>query len=353
MNQPGEFPATILEASAPGLAGMASSLLLERHPELKSVWGSDARGQWKGHLQQRVLELAAALRAGEPGLFVSRVQWTARAFIAREAPLESVLHGLACLREVLAERLPEAGRALALAYLDQGTDGVGKAPDSGSVLLGRADPSSRLALRYLATGLEGQSRAAEDIVLGAVDDGLDVRAAYLEVLLPAQVEVGRLWHDGEIGIAEERVLTGTTQRLLPQLARRLEQSADRGMTAITAAVRGNTHDIAMRVVSDFLEADGWRVVFLGPDVPPEEVQRAVEYFDGRLVVLSASLTTQLGDLEETINVLRELPEHSPRILVGGLALDGAPDLWRRLGADAYLATIGGLTETAAGLFRED
>jgi len=332
MQQSAEFAATVLEASAPGFAGMASSLLLERHPEFKAVWGEDASSRWKTHLQQRLLELAAAIRVGEPALFVSRVQWTARAFLAREAPLESVVRSLGCLRDILAERLPEPGRDIALSYLDQGTKGVGLAATAESSVLRGSGPETRLALRYLAAGLDGRTRAAEDLVLEAVDSGLDPRAAYLEVLLPAQVEVGRLWHDGEIGIAEERVLTGTT------------------LTAITAAVRGNTHDIAMRVVSDLLEADGWRTVFLGPDVPPEEVQRAAEYFDGRLVVLSAALTTQLGDLEETINALRGMPDNGPRIIVGGLALDGAPDLWRRLGADAYSASIDGLLDTAADLF---
>ncbi len=353
MQQSGDFAATLLEASASGLAGMASSLLLERHPELKAVWGDDARERWRKHLQQRLLELAAAIRAGEPGLFESRVQWTARAFIAREAPLESVMQGLDCLRDILAERLPEPGRDVVLSYLDQGAKGLASAALAEPSPLRGSAPSKRLALRYLATAMEGRMRAAEDLVLEAVDAGLDPRSAYLDVLLPAQVEIGRLWHDGEIGIAEERVLTGTTQRLLPQLARRLQPAAERGLTAITAAVRGNNHDIAMRVVSDLLEADGWRVVYLGADVPPEEVLRAVEYFDGRMVVLSAALTTQLGDLEETISLLRGLPDNAPRIIVGGLALDGAPDLWRRLGADAYCATIDGVLETAADLFPPD
>lgn len=351
--QSGDFPASVLEASASGLAGMASGLLLERHPELRAAWGPDASAQWKSHLQQRLLELAAALRVGEPALFVARVQWTARAFLAREAPLEAVLQGLACLREVLAERLPETGRALVLSFLDDGREGVTAAANAAPTGLRATDSNKQLALHYLATALEGRSRAAEDLILEAVDSGLDVRSVYLDVLLPAQIEIGRLWHDGEIGIAEERVLTGTTQRLLPQLARRLEKSPDRGQIAIIAAVRGNTHDMAVRMVTDLLEADGWRTVFLGADVPAEEVRRAVEYFDGKLVVLSASLTTQLADLERTVNALHELPGHSLRIIIGGQALDGVPDLWRRIGADAYSGSIGEIPTLAAKQLEAD
>ena len=140
MQQSAEFAATLLEASAPGFAGMASSLLLERHPEFKAVWGEDASSRWKKHLQQRLLELAAAIRAAEPALFVSRVQWTARAFIAREAPLESVVQGLGCLRDILAERLPEPGRDIALSYLDQGAKGVGLAATAESSALRRFRP---------------------------------------------------------------------------------------------------------------------------------------------------------------------------------------------------------------------
>ena len=70
-------------------------------------------------------------------------------------------------------------------------------------------------------------------------------------------------------------------------------------------------------------------------------------------MLSASLTTQLADLERTVNALRELPDHSVRIVIGGHALDDAPDLWRRIGADAYSESIGEIPAIAAKQLEAD
>src|SRR5690606_7018249 len=126
------------------------------------------------------VELAAALRLGEPRLFVARISWARRAFAAREVPEDDLRASLEALAGVLTRELPEAvGNspatmlAAALAELDR--------PLAESDT--RIDPRSatgRLTLEYLATVLEGDSRGATERVLAEVDAGLAVEAAYLE-----------------------------------------------------------------------------------------------------------------------------------------------------------------------------
>ena len=62
------FAGDLLERSAAGYAGFAASLMLERDPGLRDRHGPDALAAWRSHLTQRVLELAAAVLAGEPRL---------------------------------------------------------------------------------------------------------------------------------------------------------------------------------------------------------------------------------------------------------------------------------------------
>lgn len=335
MSQSDLFAADLLETSASGYAALATERLLAEHPALAARFAPDAAGTWKAALAQRIVELAAALRLGEPRLFVARISWARRAFAAREVPEDDLRASLEVLAGVLARELPEAvGNspatmlAAALAELDR--------PLAESDT--RIDPRSatgRLTLEYLATVLEGDSRGATERVLAEVDAGLAVEAAYLEVLVPAQREVGRLWHAGELGIVEEHVVTYTTERLMALLAHRAKRAPANGRTVVCAAVTGNAHDIAVRVLADFFDIAGWRTVHLGANVPVQELASALQYFDGDLLVLSASLSVQLPKLAEAIAAVRRLEGRTVRVMVGGLAFVDAPDLWRKLGADGY------------------
>lgn len=337
MSQSDTFAADLLEVSATGYAALAAERLLAAHPEIAARFAPDAQGAWKAVLAQRIVELATALRLGESRLFVARLGWARRAFAARAVPESDLRMSLETLAAVLAEELPAPAQArpaallrAAVAELDQPLE------DSGSFI----DPQTttgRLALEYLAAVLEGDARKATDRLLAEVDTGLPVASAYLDVLVPAQREVGRLWHAGELGIVEEHVVTYTTERLMALLAHRAERAPANGRTVLCAAVAGNVHDIAVRVLADFFDVAGWRAVHLGASVPTAEIASAVQYFDAELLVLSAALSVQLPKVADAIAAVRRIEGREVRVLVGGLAFSDAPDVWRKLGADGYAA----------------
>lgn len=335
MSQSDTFAAELLEISASGYAALATERLLARHPELAARFAPDAAGTWKAALAQRIVELATALRLGEPKLFVARVTWARRAFAAREVPERDLRASLEVLSGVLAEELPEAVRGGPAALLGAALAELDRPVADGDAYIDPHSATGRLALEYLATVLEGDSRKATERMLAEVDAGLAVQTAYLEVLVPAQREVGRLWHAGELGIVEEHVVTYTTERLMALLAHRAPRAAANGRTVVCAAVAGNVHDIAVRVLADFFDISGWRAVHLGASVPTAELAAALQYFDGDLLVLSAALSVQLPKLAEAIAAVRRLEGRTVRVMVGGLAFSDAPEIWRKLGADGY------------------
>lgn len=337
MSQSENFAAELLETSASGYAALATDRLVHQHPDVAARFAPDAVSTWKAALGQRIVELATALRLGEPRLFAARVAWARRAFEARDVPEADLRASLKTLAEVLSEELPEAVRRgpanmleAALAELDRPDPGAGSYIDPQSA-------TGRMALEYLATVLEGDSRKGMERVLAAVDAGLEVQSAYLDVLVPAQREVGRLWHAGELGIVEEHVVTQTTERLMALLSHRAVRATTNGRTVICAAVAGNAHDIAVRVLADFFEIEGWRAVHLGANVPAAELASALQYFDGDLLVLSAALSVQLPKLAEAIAAVRRIEGRPVRVMVGGMAFSDAPEIWQKLAADGYAA----------------
>lgn len=343
------FAADLLERGAGGYAGFAASLMLERTPDAADELGSAALGTWRSHLTQRVLELAAAVASGEKRLFTGRVAWSRAAFRARGRSEAGLAASLKALRDVLAERLPAPASREALAWLDESLAALaGPAPAQDRSALDPSRPTDRLALRYLQQVLEGNvAEAIAGVAAAAREHG--ARSAYLEVLLPAQREVGRLWHLGELTVAEEHMVTSATLRSMSVIASNSPAAPSNGRTVIVAAVAGNVHDVGLRALADLFQLAGWRPIFVGADVPLQDLPTLLAYFEADLLMLGATLATHVPRVEQAIAAIRDRCERPVKIVVGGAAFDEAPDLWKRIGADAYSATLDGAIEIGATL----
>jgi methanogenic corrinoid protein MtbC1 len=346
MSSNGQFAAQILETSAAGYAGLTASLLIERNPGIEQRYEPEGFSAWKGQLQQWLLDLSAALSAGEPKLFEARMVWTRDAFAARQSTVEDLQAALAALREILEERLPGDSATLALPIIDRALEAVAE-PSAGEAGAG-AKPGKQ-ALSYLETILEGKPREAVELLLQNVDGGMPVTQAYLDILIPAQQEAGRLWHAGALRIAEEHLISTTTRRAMTLLCERGRSSEQIGKTAVLGCVAGNVHDIGINALSDFFEMAGWHTINLGPDVLAGEFVRTAQLFDADIVLLSAVLDPHLKAIQQTVAGIRGLEDSKLKIIVGGPAFLSAPELWRKLGADGYAAGIDDAEPLASSL----
>ena len=338
MNQNNEFLAGVLRQGARALAGYASRELLEKHPEAEKGFEPDPFAGWQNWLAVRVEELAAAIAANRPRLFISQVQWGKAVLQSRGISSESFRNGLVCLQDVLTGELPEQFRPLAIEYVDQALEAFDEPPADLSARLLPDTEMGRLASTYLLVLLEGDRRRATRLILDALDRGDDVRELYLHVLLPAQSELGRMWLANEINVAEEHFASQTTKMVMSQLLPRATLQPANGKTMIAAAVAGNQHDIGLQAVADFFEIDGWRTVLLGANVPARDLVQAVDCFSADLLGLSVSQTTQFEAVKTTIQAVRGSARATEvKILLGGRAFTDPNDLPKELGADGYAA----------------
>ncbi|MEO7386169.1 MAG: B12-binding domain-containing protein [Gammaproteobacteria bacterium] len=344
------FAGDLLERSAGGYAGFAASLMFERDAGLRERHGADAVTVWRSHLTHRVLELAAAVMAGDARLFLGRITWSRKAFRARGRDDHDLLQSLQALRDVLGERLPKPALELPVAYVDLALEllkSPAPAPDLSELDPHR--PADRLVLEYLQKILEGNVADAIDLVTTAALNGLGPRAAYTELLLPAQREVGRLWHAGEVSIAEEHMVTSATQRAMSVVASQAPRKPPNGRTVLVAAVSGNVHDVGLRALADMYQLEGWRVLFVGSDVPMLDLPTMLAFFEADLLMLGATLATHVPRVEQAIRSIRERCERPVRVVVGGAAFDEAADLWQNIGSDGYAPTIDQALDVGARL----
>src|SRR5215210_5471724 len=124
---------------------------------------------------------------------------------------------------------------------------------------------------YLDALVAGDLDGARRVLTGALDAGTTVRELYLGVLQPALYEVGARWSRAEISVAQEHLATAAAQAAMAGLAERLaplpgSRGASRGSVVIACA-EDELHALGVRMVADFLEADGWGVTWIGAMTP--------------------------------------------------------------------------------------
>jgi methanogenic corrinoid protein MtbC1 len=334
------FAAEILQSSCQSLAGFAAAALLEGKPEVATRFGPGAHTAWKSDVAHRIHELVAALQLSEPRIFVARVRWAKKAFEARNQNADDLLASLRALRDVLNDRLPEHARHQALNYIDQGLEALSSgAPPGGRQELNPSLPNDRLALNYLQRVLSGDVAGAIKEVLSAIEGGLPVTSAYVDVLIPAEREIGRLWHEAQVSAAEEHLVTGAIQRTMAVLAHNTRGGPQNGKTVLIAAISSNAHDIGLRAAGDLYQLAGWRVIFLGADVPEHDLPAMVAVFNADILLLGVTLAPQLSRAGKAIELVRKHSDRPVKIIVGGAAIDEAPEVWKTLGADGYAADL--------------
>ncbi|HEX8318230.1 MerR family transcriptional regulator [Longimicrobium sp.] len=143
-----------------------------------------------------------------------------------------------------------------------------------------------------------------------------------EVLLPLVREVGDLWGCAEIGVAEEHFASALIREKLAGIMEDLDTGTARGPEAVCVGLAGERHEFGLMGICINLATRGWRVLYLGVDLPMDELQRVVQ--SRRPALLCTSVVNQMGTAEfrRLVRELRDMAPPETEIVIGG---PGLPD----------------------------
>lgn len=151
-----------------------------------------------------------------------------------------------------------------------------------------------------------------------------------EILVPLLDEVGKAWASGRFGPSSEHLASVTIRRYLEWLSDAV-QVGGKAPLAVTGTPSGQRHEFGALLAGVLAAGEGWRLRFLGPDLPAEEIHRASDTLGASLVVLSAIHPRLPLETAESIATLRaELPSRVD-LVVGGRGAEPHRDLWSRSG----------------------
>lgn len=280
--------------------------------------------------------LAEALLESDPDLFADYVKWLEKLFIGFGFPSATLPSMLEYTKKLFRDVLPSEMRTIVDSYVDHAISGPGPVSADYTSHI-RADGAlAGLAGSYLEALLDGDRSSAGKLILEAVKSGVSVKDIYLDVFQTCQYEIGRLWHLNKVSVGQEHYCSAATQLIMSQLYPHIFSGEKTGKTFVGACVGGELHEIGVRMVADFFEMEGWDTYYLGANTPEVSVVEAITKYNADVVGLSVAMTYHRSAARNLISAIRkDCRDHKVRILVGGYALNQAPELWKEMGADGF------------------
>ncbi|MYW69760.1 cobalamin-binding protein [Streptomyces sp. SID8379] len=165
--------------------------------------------------------------------------------------------------------------------------------------------------------IDGDETRAVTVVRRALDTGAAERVL-LELIAPAQERVGLAWAANDITVAQEHAATSISERCVAAVADATAPSLEDAVAGrvLVACVDGEWHALPARLVSEVLRLRGWRVDYLGAQVPTEHLIAHVHRTGAQAVLLSSSIPTLLPGAHQAIGACRSV---GVPVLAGGAA----------------------------------
>lgn len=188
--------------------------------------------------------------------------------------------------------------------------------------------------KYLDYLLNHDSRSAMKLIMEMYNTGFALDEIYIDVIQNVMVEVGQLWHQGKITVAEEHFITVATQTVLSQFYPIIFSTPKKNYKLLSCSVGNELHEMGIRMISDLFEYHGWDTVYLGAAVPNKSILETIETEKPHIVALSVMMPQHLLMCEELV---REIRSAFPKVLiaVGGRAFAMTDELWKSWKVDLY------------------
>jgi DNA-binding transcriptional MerR regulator/methylmalonyl-CoA mutase cobalamin-binding subunit len=163
------------------------------------------------------------------------------------------------------------------------------------------------------------------------------REFLMGVVAPVMAEVGDRWARGELRIAHEHACSTVMRGLLFSLMR-LYPSSEGRRRVVVATPAAEDHELGALMVAMLAAMHGWSVLYLGTDLPAEEIAFAVASTGADLLMLSITNLDPKDSERELAAIERAVPARV-KILAGGRAARALPESRVEIQQDLAVAQV--------------
>jgi len=193
--------------------------------------------------------------------------------------------------------------------------------ETGDTFAGAVDAVRRMDGAALAAILERCSVA------------LGQRGFLLRFVSPFAHRIGELWADGTLTAAHEHFASNELRAFLLRGSHAFAESASAPLAIVTTPAR-QLHELGAAIVAAAARDLGWRVLYLGPNLPAADIANAAVANKARLVALSIVYPSDDPALAGELAQLRRLLPAEIALVAGGVAAAANVDSLRTAGVPA-------------------
>ncbi|EHQ35519.1 cobalamin B12-binding domain-containing protein [Methanoplanus limicola] len=130
--------------------------------------------------------------------------------------------------------------------------------------------------------------------------------------------VGQRFEEGRFFVSDLMMAGEILNQIMEILKPVFGESKENKGTIVIGTVGGDVHDIGKNITSALLEAEGFNVIDLGVDQPPDAFIEAIKENKPIIVALSGLLTEATESMKITVDAIKEAGlRDQVKIIVGG------------------------------------
>lgn len=142
----------------------------------------------------------------------------------------------------------------------------------------------------------------------------------LNFAAPFVYQVGKGWETGELTVSQEHFASERLEHFLSGMWRRMNERKE-GPVVLLTTLPGDPHRLGIQMCAAVTALTEARVIYLGPDTPPEDILSAVKKCQADVLCISISPTMDPVEVEGHLLMINENLKKKVDLVVGG---NGAP-----------------------------
>ncbi|MBM4376121.1 MAG: MerR family transcriptional regulator [Deltaproteobacteria bacterium] len=143
-----------------------------------------------------------------------------------------------------------------------------------------------------------------------------------ELYYPMLRSVGEGWAEGRVSIAQEHFVTSFCRERFLAMLMQIGGARGSGPHAVCTTYPGDLHELGILGVSVLLALSGWRITYLGPNLPATELHKTGRTLRPDWVCTSLVMPVASSDLEAYIQMVRDLLPKRTWLAIGGAGTKG-------------------------------
>lgn len=336
-----------LEIRKKELAGRITELHFSKNPDLEKKYGERGRQRCFEDAIYHIDYLVEAVRMDSTELFNHYLEWAWYMLEARNIPREDLVSNLGYIKQAISEILQDSQLEAVFQILDAGNHHLQYLEPRVETHLLQNNPLYEEAGEYLRLLLDARREQAAELIDELVKKGTSVQDIYEHIFQATQYEIGALWHQGKVTVANEHYCTAATQLIMSRLYPIIFSNRKHGLKMVACSVSSELHELGIRMVSDIFEMDGWDTYYMGSNMPDAHLVQSIRDNEADLLAISVTLPIHIGKVKSLIDDIRSGDEFKElKIIAGGYPFGIIPDLQQYIGADATAASAGEAIEIA-------